>query len=151
MNKDDRNSWSEGFCWPIGLFLLLLASTKTLSQSTTRQRPGEVLRNTAPQRAATTTPTTNSTRPSRVRHLQVRVRSDIVGDADGNGLLDAEDARFLRALIASNRRVVDRTERPLSDIAKPCGIINRADLRLLIASLRVQPTGYRLDSECHFR
>ena len=129
---------------------ILLTGPGVLAQPAAERERAIELRRISIERVAARQPDLQL-RPSMARHLKVRVRSNIVGDADGDGLFDTEDARFLRDLLSHRRIVLDRGQRPLADVAYPCGNLTPADLRLLIAALRAQPTGYRLDSQCHFR
>ena len=48
-----------------------------------------------------------------------RVPSFLVGDADGNGLFDSEDARYLRSSL-SMKGMSRQTGGSLADVAKPC-------------------------------
>ncbi|MCB1032277.1 MAG: hypothetical protein KDD47_00395, partial [Acidobacteria bacterium] len=79
--------------------------------------------------------------------------SGIVGDADGNGVFDLADARYLEAYLAAGAEMAASPGR-LSDVASPCdGPLDGADVeRLVRAGRQARQRASRstpVVSECH--
>ena len=81
---------------------------------------------------------------------RMEVRSTLVGDADGNGVVDERDVRRLRAWTATGAQSVGSADAPrLSDVARPCGRIDADDAALLERALDARAAGIAIASECH--